>query len=317
MKISNDFEKIAKKSKRRTLIKTVVLTSLVVMFSLGLGIKVLREVTNHNANRIKDSYLLMSEVAYPNISYQNWYFKPTSLFTGQFESSRSKNIDGIEIPYESMEGRYSLIYSDRVDMNDWTYLSSDRRSVYTQQNKYKVPIFYNINHQSTEHSAKVTQDVDSLAQMKNQAVEVAVTFDKPYTYEEIKERLPDNLLLNWLWIGTSSKFDTSYLSPQDQLGLAASDSGLLSNYDFTTFSRNLKKAVSQKYLDVNFGDDLVLKDDAKTFLKENKTFQTAKFSGIILTGKAENFAQLKGKTWIYATNIGQSVAILPYHRLTK
>jgi hypothetical protein len=41
------------------------------------------------------------------------------------------------------------------------------------------------------------------------------------------------------------------------------------------------------------------------------------FSGIILTGKAENFSQLEGKEWIAASSIGASVSNQPYYKLDK
>ncbi|WP_277592707.1 anti sigma factor C-terminal domain-containing protein [Streptococcus sp. DD11] len=52
----------------------------------------------------------------------------------------------------------------------------------------------------------------------------------------------------------------------------------------------------------------------------NQTYQTAeecKFSGIILTGRAENFAQLEGKEWIYASSIGASAPNQPYYQLDR
>lgn len=55
----------------------------------------------------------------------------------------------------------------------------------------------------------------------------------------------------------------------------------------------------------------------KEYLKQNKNPKTAKFEGVILTGRAENFDQLQNADWIYASNIGQSIQIQPYHHLEK
>lgn len=50
------------------------------------------------------------------------------------------------------------------------------------------------------------------------------------------------------------------------------------------------------------------------FTKQEEIDQL-EFAGIILTGKAEDFAQLGGKDWIYASSIGASIPIQPYYQL--
>ena len=105
MKTFNDFEKIAQRSKVKNRIKLVVLSTLVALASLGIIVRCLTEIASRHGEAVKDTYLLMSEIAYPNISYNNWYFNATSSYTGQFHSDRFKNIDGIEVPYEKMEAR--------------------------------------------------------------------------------------------------------------------------------------------------------------------------------------------------------------------
>ncbi|HFI0256426.1 TPA: hypothetical protein ACGOVD_001095 [Streptococcus suis] len=39
------------------------------------------------------------------------------------------------------------------------------------------------------------------------------------------------------------------------------------------------------------------------------------FSGIILTGRAEDFAPLEGRQWVYASSIGASTSMQPYYQL--
>lgn len=36
-----------------------------------------------------------------------------------------------------------------------------------------------------------------------------------------------------------------------------------------------------------------------------------------MTGRSENFKELEKVDWIYASNIGETVEIKPYHQLTK
>ena len=36
--------------------------------------------------------------------------------------------------------------------------------------------------------------------MENQVAEVAISFDKPYPYEEVRKMLPSNVNLVWLYV---------------------------------------------------------------------------------------------------------------------
>lgn len=85
-------------------------------------------------------------------------------------------------------------------------------SNYTHGNLYKVPICYNVNASAKTVSMELTQYISKVTEMTGQAVEVAIIFYKPYTYQEITEMVPDNLLVNWYWIGTSSTVDTANLA---------------------------------------------------------------------------------------------------------
>lgn len=319
MTISNDFEKIATKNKRKNRLKTVGISVGAMLVSALIIFLGLRSLTERHAEMVKENYLLRSEIAYPNIDYTTWGFEATSEFTGTFYSHRSKNIDGISVPFEEYQGNYSIIRPMSVSQNEGLEEGDSNSSNYTHGNLYKVPIFYNVNASAKTVSMEVTQDISKATEMTGQAVEVAITFDKPYTYQEITEMVPDNLLVNWYWIGTSSTVDTANLALDAQLGFAPSS---INDYaaDFKNFKSNLKKAIESGGIGFQYSiedETLSLEDDAKTYLKNNSNYKTATFSGVILTGRAENFAQLEDKDWIYASNIGQSVTIQPYHTLTK
>ncbi|MBM7642554.1 anti sigma factor C-terminal domain-containing protein [Streptococcus loxodontisalivarius] len=157
--------------------------------------------------------------------------------------------------------------------------------------------------------------------MTDQAVEVAVTFDKAYTIKEIAELVPDNLMINWYWIGSSSNYDTAELTADAQLGLTAYDGTEPSQSDLETFKENLNSALSKGYLDRTYDRDsdisLNLVDDARTYLETSDSQEKMTFSGLILTGRAENFKSLQNASWIFGSNLGQSVIIQPYHTLSK
>ncbi|MCU9534303.1 anti-sigma factor [Streptococcus sp. CSL10205-OR2] len=323
----NIFEKIAQKNKRKQLIKTVTASVLIVFVLLFLGYKGLNELTKKHGEEIKDRYLLLSEIAYPNISYSNWHFYATSQFTGIFESHRYKNIDGIEVPFEPYQGYYSLNGNRDVDNGEYLLEGDDGQSSYTHASHYKFPHFYNVNFNYNENSYnQLTQDITFVPDLKGQAVEIAVTFDKPYTLDEIRNMIPDNLMINWYWIGTTSDFDTVDFYPSDLYGMKLyedpnrSSDGVDFDSNYDVFIKNLQSALDNQWIESSYGwenGQFEIKEDVLSFINNNPDSKSAKFSGVILTGQAENFEALKNKEWIYASNIGQTVEIRPYHQLTK
>ena len=80
-----------------------------------------------------------------------------------------------------------------------------KSGTYTRELRQKYPVFYNINAKGTKDSNSIPKKLASVKEMPSQLVEVAVTFDKPYTYKEIQQMIPNNLKINWYWIGSQSK----------------------------------------------------------------------------------------------------------------
>lgn len=345
------FELATKKSKRRNLLKSVALSSLGTAVLLAGAYLGLNNLTSSHAWKIVDYYEVKSQINAPNISNVDWSFKPTSQFSGLFKANQVKDVAGILVPFEDFEVAYSWsprlgIFGQSQDSN--SYKDANKTSLYTHGQGYKLPLFFNTAYDYSQKGSlmTLTQDIALLPQMASQAVEVALTFDKPYTYEEIAERIPDTLKINWYWIGTKSDYDTASLGLEDQLGFSPNFQQT-QNYDqmketegdyqahlkelekqpksqrfansYTVFKANLEQALAKDWLSIKKseadGTNFDLKEDAAAYLKDNPDGKTAKFAGVILTGRAEDFASLEQAKWIFASNIGLSVEIQPYHQL--
>lgn len=324
MKTLSNFEKIAKKNKRKRLFQAILFVFLVLMLILATTILPNILLTKKHTE-VLDKWLVLTSATGPNISISsNMLSQQISPTRGRLTAERVKDIDGIKVPYETDNIEYSIFGGD-VELPSGGNLSHPDIELpvyYTANGLRKVPIFYNINH--VYEGQSIAQEIPLTAQMTGEAVEVAVTFDKSYTYREIAELVPDDLKINWLWIGAYSDIDISYLPPENLYGLEPwtldEDIDPTDKYDelnsgsvrFDTFRKNLQ-AIS----DNNWHWAPHVKKQIKSYLSENQTAEEAKFSGIILTGRAENFTQLENTDWIYASSIGQSVEIEPYHQLEK
>ncbi|MER0123950.1 anti sigma factor C-terminal domain-containing protein [Streptococcus sp. ZJ93] len=212
------FEVAAKKSKRKNRVKTILLSIVTGFLLLVVAWKGLAWITSRNANEVREYHQTMTEISYPNVSYINWSFIADSEFTGTYYADQVKDIAGITVPFEDFEEHYGLYrgYGRNQHLN--LYKSSDSKGGYTHGNSYKVPLFYNTNRHYQQMGNIVTQDISLLSQMPNRVVEMAVTFDKSYTFDEIQAMIPSNLNINWYWIGSNSSYDTSELKLNAQIG---------------------------------------------------------------------------------------------------
>lgn len=328
------FEILAKKSKRKRLWKTVAISSLVSLALLLLLGKGLIELASSNGRNLQKEYEVMSEIAYPNVDYDSLYYTQNSFFSGTLHSDRFKDLDGVKVAYPSYEGNYSLIGAFRDPTAEGTYLSLS--GTYTRELRQKYPVFYNINAKGTIDTKRIPQELASVKEMPNQLVEVALTFDKAYTYKEIQQMIPSNLKINWYWIGSQSEdVDNTGALRTDPKTTYGANAGLLFTYDSDvrkkakeakkeqqTFLDYLKKADKNLFPSVSgyntYNDvESYLKKFGQLDIREAENRDQLTFSGVILTGKAENFAQLEEKEWIYASSIGASVPNQPYYKLDK
>ncbi|OJF71319.1 hypothetical protein A9Q68_08980 [Streptococcus bovimastitidis] len=307
MKSNDSLALLAKKRRRKTFLMTIVFSLLATLFLFGLCFKLLSNMTAKNGQKVYNDYQQLAEIAYPNISYDSLYYYPSGQFTGKVHADRYKDIDGVPVFYSPYEANYSLLGHYGAGAGD---AFSVNNLLYDRGSRQKVPQFYNTNVKFTKHEVKTkpSQDLEKVSQMSNQLIEVAITFDKPYSYKEIKSLMPKNLKQNWLWIGTNSTLDSSQWSTSYQFGTAPEN--------LPRLIENMK-VVSKSGASVTI-NDVDIYDDLKTYIKESKSSQHSndlKFSGIILTGKAENFQALNQEKWVYASSIGTAIPNQPYYQL--
>lgn len=262
-------------------------------------------MTAKNGQKVYNDYQQLAEIAYPNISYNSLYYFPTGQFSGKVHADRFKDLDGIPVAYSPFEANYSLTGAFDAGASD---VFSKNKLLYDRGNLQKIPQFYNTKVKFSKNDVKTSpsQDLKYLNQLEDKVIEVAITFDKPYTYKEIKTMLPKNLKQNWLWIGTYTTLDTSQWPNQ-----------------FGTDTENIHSAINTMFnvsknsphVGIN---NVNIYSDLDNYLKDNKHIKDVdqlSFAGIILTGKSENFNSLKGKKWIYGSSLGASIDYQPYYQL--
>ncbi len=227
------------------------------------------------------------------------------MFGGNIISNRSKNINGYVVPWNTLTSSYGWIRIN-IDSNELTpgfYWSNKEFYEYDKQTKKKFATFY--NPAIKEYFDGVQNELGEVSQMNNYVAEVAISFNQPYTLQEIKEKIPDNLNIVWLYM-TSPIGDES----KGPAGMPV--------YGF-----NPDKSPEEAYK--GFVDSLNQYDDAgddetiQKFLKSNKgkPFDQVKILGVMLTGKTENFKVLENQDFIRGASVGVTAPIVPYIKPEK
>ncbi|HEM3577338.1 TPA: anti sigma factor C-terminal domain-containing protein [Streptococcus suis] len=320
------FEIATKKSKKKQLWKTVGLSTLGLLLITGATLKTLQILTANNGEKIYQEHELLSQVAYPNIEYSTYYYKATSLFAGAVHADRHKDLAGVPVAFGDYEYHYDWMGSYLNFSQDGPSYKGD--IAYERQTWSKLPLFYNTEKIDTVDFATVpSQELSLVKEMSNQLVEVAITFDKKYSFGELQTLLPQNLKKNWYWIGTSSKMnaadfrmDQLFGFQGDDLKVYKPDADLAAEATAWDPLTPMKKMAEQYN---HYLGEYALVTDMQTFLDKfghtdftkQEEIDQLEFAGIILTGRAEDFAQLEGKDWIYASSIGASMQNQPYYQL--
>lgn len=319
------FEIVAKKNKKR-LTKRIVLWSIAVVLVLAAmcigAMMLLSKMADNNRFKLQTYYNDRFSIAYPNITYTSAIIRPTGRFSSIMHMDRAKNLDGILVPYDDSNpslGPTFISLDNTADGVTWFKAEKGiNKGAYSRSQFIKSPLFFNTKAEAQDGNEKPVNELSMINQMEGQLVEVALTFDKPYTYDELQKMLPKNLKANWYWLGTQSTYNTVELPVNDLFGMEINDDYAEGSFD--SFKDALARDLNSHFAHTKYGNEMTAYDtldDLEYFQKNFTDLKSAKFAGVILTGKAENFAQLENQDWIYASSIGASTLNQPYYQLDK
>lgn len=302
-KMDQSLKKALKKAKRKQLIKISVITLVTIMVLTPIFFNIGDYFAGKNAQRLHDALFLTHAISQPNVQIDSQLKGQNAIFGGNIITNRSKDINGYIVPWSTLTSKYDWLFPhiDRNELTPGSYWSDVQFYEYDKQTKTKYATFY---HPSIEKYHFVQNDLEAVAQMDNYVAEMAISFDRPYTFEEIEAKIPDNLNIVWLYM-TSPIVDES----QGPAGIDI--------YGFTPFLSD-RSTLQEDYL--GFKSNLEAYDPdghnegIQTFLKEskNQSFQEVGILGVMLTGQAKNFKALENQGFIRASSVGATAEMVPY-----
>ncbi|WP_306008141.1 sigma factor regulator N-terminal domain-containing protein [Bacillus sp. MMSF_3353] len=294
-----------KKAKRKHLFKSIITSMIVVIILIPILYKVGNYFAAKSSTKLHERLFLHNAIAEPNVQINSQVTSNSSMFGGNIISNRSKNINGYVVPWNTLTSSYGWIRIN-IDSNELTpgfYWSNKEFYEYDKQTKKKFATFY--NPAIKEYFDGVQNELGEVSQMNNYVAEVAISFNQPYTLQEIKEKIPDNLNIVWLYM-TSPIGDES----KGPAGMPI--------YGFNP-DKSPEKAYKEFVDSLNQYDDDGHDEDIQKFLKSNKDkpFDQVKILGVMLTGKTENFKALENQDFIRGASVGVTAQVVPYIKPEK
>jgi len=298
-----DLKQLARHTRRRRWLMTVLI-ALVTGLLLVVGLYFSVQAVLERRYQATDATFITKEtIESPNIITTSRYLTNESVFSAELVSDRYKNIDGYQVPWSQARAAFGWlqgnqdISSDGVDQTAYGLVNRATRQ--------KLPVFTNPR-AKTYHALN---ELPTLKQSPNAVAEVALTFDRPYTYAQIQQLVPQNVLVNWYWLGTASRYNVAQLGRY--IGVNADEkTGQLSIETYQDFVRQVHIAAKQNSMTISGdgGPTYRLYADGVQQTPTNQLTQ-AKFGGIIVSGKTTNLLKLTAQSWITDSSVGTIVPI--------
>ncbi|MFZ2476173.1 MAG: anti sigma factor C-terminal domain-containing protein [Lactococcus raffinolactis] len=333
MKLNENFDQLIKKEKRKRLLKTIAISFVTTVVLLFIGFTLINKRMEMQYKKAQEMANITDMIESPNLVSQSQYLSTSGRVTSQLKSERFKNIDGYMVAATPLEINFSLFgigYGSGKNSSLTVPITKTKEiGAFSRENGEKLPLFFNPKHKEseTQQEAKATHEARTLSGFKNHVAEVAISFKEPMTYAEIQAKIPENVLINWYWLGMASDQLSATETVGKVIGINADEAGKLSSEplksktssawwspNYPSFVAAVKTAAEKRGYTVN---GLDIYQDALKQIEKYPTLKTAKFSGIIVSGRTENLATLDDESYVYTTNVGLQAEILPYIEPTK
>lgn len=303
--MDNSLNGALKKAKLKQLLKIIITSIIVVLILLPILYKTGNYFAAKSSTRLNDQLFLHNAIAEPNIRIDSQVTSNSSMFSGDIITNRSKNIDGYLVQWSTLTSSYDWL-NNNIDYNELTpgsFGSGTEFYEYDKQTKNKIATFYNPSIQ--KYYDGIQNQLGEISQMENYVAEVAISFNQPYTWQEIQAKIPDNLNIVWLYMTSPIVDESKGFASVPVYGFDPSDSPKEAYKNFIDslekYDANGNDATIQKFLNLN----------------KKKQFDEVKILGVMLTGQTKNFKALENKDFIRGASVGATAQIVPYIKPEK
>ena len=308
---SNDIEGIVKKAKRKSIIRNIVISTITLLFVGALFIVINGQIVNKAHFKATDANRLLYKISQPNIHIGGGKFD-YGILSGSYTYSKYKLIEDRIIPWGQETRTFNAIghnnKSSALSVYDEVRVGEteeeDRR--YNTTNGQRMMLFY---HPWFEYTT-IQNDLDLIQNAPNDAVmEVALSFDQPYSVNEVQEFFNLKHKITWYWVNDYNQRDKEQLK-----GLH--DSGDSTSYVYGFNATTLKtEGDKEDTMAQNEDDFLATLEELKStgnydFIIDrlienvNQNKKEGVILGVVVTGTKEELLKLKEEKHIRAISLG-------------
>ncbi|MBG9453593.1 hypothetical protein ABE61_05765 [Lysinibacillus sphaericus] len=312
-------KKIMRKAKFWSTIKIIGITIIVTPIVLVAVWYGLRSLSLNSAQKVMDDIWLYNKISSPNVQISKQVFDD-NLFGGKIKTKTFKVLGDNHRPYiwEPLESDYNLFgtltrnyISDSIQIEGSESLAETNQFERFNEHTGDREMFF--------YHPEISYDVykDSISELnqleENTLVELAISFDNAYNFDDIKSKLPSSVQVDWWWVDAFTEEWMNFMK-QGQSTIAA-------NYPliFGFQSEQSKPVPLQSQSDEvdTFIQNLELLRESKNFewetnqvyqslIGENGTLERSdvKIIGAVVTGTPKQLESLQGKTYIKASTFG-------------
>ncbi|MGP4115586.1 anti sigma factor C-terminal domain-containing protein [Levilactobacillus zymae] len=306
MKTEVDLTTLARRVKRKRWVLTVLVALGVSLMMLVGGYQLVQHLTGRDSQRRSDYLWTIAEIKAPNILANDHYLVNPTAFGGQVMSHRYKRIAGQSVAWSPAVANYALRGSTSPVIDQTT--RGPQGGLYDVETQQKIPEFFNQHLTAREKRTQAiteTQELAQVARTQRMVGEVALTFKRPLTYREIRQKLPAGLTAAWFWIGLprgAVTLDNDFLGVQSR-NQDDEVTGRLTARQYRDFRQKLTTAAQRYPRELTFNDFSLFRYGGQ-YAQRYQSLANAEFAGVIVTGTSAAFKKLGTPGWVAASSAG-------------
>ncbi|MEK5233814.1 anti sigma factor C-terminal domain-containing protein [Lysinibacillus sp. FSL K6-0232] len=312
-------KKIMRRAKLWSTIKmtgiAIIVTPIVlVVFWYGL-----RYLSLNSAQKVMDDIQLFNAISAPNVQISNQLYDD-DLLGGRITTTTYKVLGEQHRPYiwQPLESDYNLFgaLTRNYSSDPIQFEGSESLAETSQLERFNE---YTGDREMFFYHPKISYDVyqDSIGELnqleENTLVELAISFDSAYDFDEIKSKLPSGVQADWWWVDAFTKDITAFLE-KDQSTIQANSPFI---YGFQSEqSKPITRRSASNEVD-SFIQHIELLHKSKNFEWEtNQVYQALvgkdgklesddiKVIGAVVSGTPEQLMLLKDQPYVKASTFG-------------
>lgn len=291
----SSLDKTLKKAKRVTFMRNLLISGIVCIVIL-IGIYRVNAwwITNKGSDIIADLNIRDTVMKTPNTIIKTETLD-IGVFKGTIKREVYKVIENKVIPWDSQEVDFGMRGFHSTTFSSYSTTIDDTTQINFPSGQMDM-LFYVPQFQYGTYA----NDLKKLKEYpSDKYIELAISFDKSYSLNEVKEMLPDSIHATWFWVDSYPKKTESrdipefgqwlfgISEPSSKLGEVLTTSKVKSESDFLNHLKKFDKDYYQ-IISKRQKDGLII--------------------GTVVTGTKEDLLLLEGQPYVKASSIGAVVS---------